>query len=41
MAREAKKIARGFNWRRWVVVVALGLAGVSIAVADSKCGSTP
>jgi cell division protein FtsQ len=33
MARESKKIARGFNWRLWLVVVALGVAGVSTAVA--------
>jgi cell division protein FtsQ len=36
MARESKKVSRGFNWRRWVVMVALGLAGVSIAVAGFK-----
>jgi cell division protein FtsQ len=36
MARESKKVSRGFNWRRWVVIVALGLAGVSIAVAGFK-----
>jgi cell division protein FtsQ len=36
MAREAKKTARGFNWRLWVVIVALGLAGVSIAAAGFK-----
>ncbi|MGA9627613.1 MAG: FtsQ-type POTRA domain-containing protein [Bryobacteraceae bacterium] len=36
MAREAKKTARGFNWRLWVVVVALGLASASIAVAGFK-----
>ncbi len=36
MAREAKKIARGFNWRLWLVVVALGVAGVSTAVAGFR-----
>jgi cell division protein FtsQ len=36
MAREARKIARGFNWRAWAVVVALGGAGVSTAVAGFR-----
>jgi cell division protein FtsQ len=36
MAREAKKIARGFNWRLWVVVGVVGVAGVSTAVAGFK-----
>ena len=36
MAREAKKIVRGFNWRLWLVVVALGVAGVSTAAAGFK-----
>jgi cell division protein FtsQ len=36
MARESRKIARGFNWRLWLVVVVLGVAGVSTAVAGFK-----
>jgi cell division protein FtsQ len=36
MARESKKVSRGFNWRLWVVIVVLGLAGASIAVAGFK-----
>src|SRR5271157_3412322 len=36
MAREARKIARGFNWRLWLVVVAFGVAGVSTAVAGFR-----
>src|SRR5271157_5861120 len=36
MARESRKIARGFNWRLWLVVVVLGAAGVSTAVAGFK-----
>ena len=36
MARESRKIARGFNWRLWLVVVALGVAGVSTAVAGFR-----
>src|SRR5271157_2585729 len=36
MAREAKKITRGFNWRLWLVVTALGAAGVSTALAGFK-----
>jgi cell division protein FtsQ len=36
MAREARKIARGFNWRLWLVIVVLGVAGVSIAVAGFR-----
>jgi cell division protein FtsQ len=36
MARESRKIERGFNWRLWLVVVALGAAGVSTAVAGFR-----
>ena len=36
MARESRKIARGFNWRLWLVVVVLGAAGVATAVAGFK-----
>ena len=32
----AKKVSRGFNWRLWVVVVALGVACVSTAVAGFR-----
>jgi cell division protein FtsQ len=35
MAREAKKVRR-FNWRLWLLVVALGGVGVSTAVAGFK-----
>jgi len=36
MARESRKIARGFNWRLWLVVMALGVLGVSTAVAGFR-----
>ncbi len=36
MARESRKIARGFNWRLWLAVVVLGVAAVSTAVAGFK-----
>jgi cell division protein FtsQ len=36
MARESRKITQGFNWRLWLVVVALGVAGVSTAVAGFR-----
>ena len=36
MAREGKKIARGFNWRLWLAVVVVGAAGVSTAVAGFR-----
>jgi cell division protein FtsQ len=36
MARESKKIARGFNWRLWLAVAVVGAAGVSTAVAGFK-----
>ena len=36
MARESKKGSRGFNWRLWLLVVALGVAGVSTAVAGFR-----
>jgi cell division protein FtsQ len=36
MAREFKKVSRGFNWRLWLLVVALGVAGVSTAVAGFR-----
>ena len=35
-ARESKKVARGFNWRLWVAVAAIGVASVSTAVAGFK-----
>jgi cell division protein FtsQ len=36
MARESKKIAHRFHWRLWLLVVALGVAGVSTALAGFK-----
>jgi len=36
MARESKRIARGFNWRLWLAVAVVGAAGVSTAVAGFK-----
>jgi len=36
MAREAKKVSRGFNWRLWLVIVALGVFGVFTAVAGIR-----
>src|SRR5664279_2844144 len=35
-ARESKKVSRGFNWRLWVAVAAIGAASVSTAVAGFK-----
>ncbi|MGA2270949.1 MAG: FtsQ-type POTRA domain-containing protein [Bryobacteraceae bacterium] len=34
--RESKKIARGFNWRLSLVILALGVVGVSTAMAGFK-----
>ena len=36
MARESKKVSRGFNWRLWLVVVVVGVACVSTAVAGFR-----
>jgi cell division protein FtsQ len=36
MAKESREITQGFNWRLWLVVVALGVAGVSTAVAGFR-----
>jgi cell division protein FtsQ len=36
MVRESRKIARGFNWRLWAVIVVIGVAGVSTAVAGFR-----
>ena len=36
MARESRKIARGFNWRLWLAVVVVCAAGVSTAVAGYR-----
>jgi cell division protein FtsQ len=36
MARAAKRIARGFNWRLGLVVLVVGVAGVSTAVAGFR-----
>jgi cell division protein FtsQ len=36
MARESKKVSRGFNWRLWLVVIAVGAACVSTAMAGFR-----
>jgi cell division protein FtsQ len=36
MARESKKVSRGFNWRLVLVVLVLGVVGVSTAMAGFK-----
>jgi len=36
MARQAKRVARGFNWRLGLVVLVVGVAGVSTAVAGFR-----
>jgi cell division protein FtsQ len=36
MARESKKVSRGFNWRLWLVVVVVGAACVSTAMAGFR-----
>jgi cell division protein FtsQ len=36
MARESRKIARGFNWRLWLVMAVVGAAGVSTAAAGFR-----
>jgi len=36
MAREAKKVSRGFNWRLWLTIMVLGGVGVITAVAGIR-----